>query len=88
MRTEKEKIAFHTWVKEVNFSKLYVHPDIKNPPNEKFVFIDTKPNEFGNLNMWTKERVPQLYLNNRPSLFKQLCTEIINIIKNYDEERK
>lgn len=83
----QNRISYHEWVKEVNFSKLYAHPDIKNPPNEKYVFIDTKPNEFGTINLWTKEQTPQAYVNNRPSLFKEIFTEIINIIKKYDEER-
>lgn len=41
MRTDQERNEFHAWVKEVKFSKLYVHPDIKYPPNEKYTFIDT-----------------------------------------------
>jgi len=42
MRTDEERNEFHKWVKEVNFSKLYVHPDIKYPPNQKFILIDTE----------------------------------------------
>lgn len=85
MSTEK-RMSYHDWVKEVNFSKLYVHPDIKNPPNEKFVFIDTKPNGYGVINTWTKELVPQFYLNDETPLYKKLYNEIVNIIKEYERK--
>lgn len=81
-----KRITYNEWVKEVKFSKLYVHPDIKNPPNEKFVFINTKPNEYGVINTWTNDCIPQVFDTDEPPLYKRIYNEIVNIIKEYERK--